>query len=62
MDDQQLKAQAKANPLDTFKYAFEESFLDKLIGRMEDNQEIFQYAAGGFRDHRRLRFGAAAEF
>ncbi|MGR3982232.1 type I restriction endonuclease subunit R [Pseudoalteromonas sp. 1181_04] len=40
--DQQLKAQAKANPLDTFKYAFEESFLDKLIGRMEDNQEIFE--------------------
>ena len=42
MEDMQLKAQAKANPLDTFKYAFEESFLDKLIGRMEDNQEIFE--------------------
>jgi type I restriction enzyme R subunit len=42
MEDSQLKTQARANPLDTFKYAFEETFLDKLIGRMEDNQEIFE--------------------
>lgn len=42
MEDNQLKTQARANPIDSFKYAFEETFLDKLIGRMEDNQEIFE--------------------
>ena len=28
--------------LDTFKYAFEEIFIDKLIDRMDQNQEIFE--------------------
>lgn len=42
IEDSQLKTQARANPLDTFKYAFEETFLDKLIGRMDQNQDIFE--------------------
>ncbi|MDJ0590749.1 MAG: hypothetical protein QNJ72_12235 [Pleurocapsa sp. MO_226.B13] len=41
MQDKSLKTQAKANKLDTFKFAFEETFIDKLIERMEQNQEIF---------------------
>lgn len=35
-------AQAKVNKLDTFKYAFEDVFLTKLIERMDQNQEIFE--------------------
>ncbi|HIO96920.1 MAG TPA: type I restriction endonuclease subunit R, partial [Leucothrix sp.] len=42
IEDKKLKTQAKANPLDTFKYAFEEMFIDKLIERMDQNQEIFE--------------------
>ncbi|MBE9176710.1 type I restriction endonuclease subunit R [Synechocystis salina LEGE 06155] len=40
--DEMLKTQAQANKLDTFKFAFEERFLEKLIERMEQNQEIFE--------------------
>lgn len=42
MEDSTLQTQAKANKLDTFKYAFEEMFIDKLIERMDQNQEIFE--------------------
>ena len=42
VEDETLKNQAKANKLDTFKFAFEETFLDKLIERMSQNQEIFE--------------------
>jgi type I restriction enzyme R subunit len=41
IDDEKLQAQAKANKIDTFKYAFEEMFLNKLIERMDQNQDIF---------------------
>jgi len=41
MQDTKLQAQARVNKLDTFKYAFEEMFIDKLIDRMDQNQEIF---------------------
>jgi type I restriction enzyme R subunit len=37
-----LQTQAKVNKLDTFKYAFEGLFIDKLIERMDQNQEIFE--------------------
>lgn len=37
-----LQIQARVNKLDTFKYAFEEMFIDKLIERMDQNQEIFE--------------------
>ncbi|MDX1943195.1 MAG: type I restriction endonuclease [Saprospiraceae bacterium] len=42
LDDETLQMQAKVNKLDTFKYAFEDRFIDKLIGRMDQNQEIFE--------------------
>jgi len=42
MEDEKLQIQAKANKMDTFKYAFEDRFMDKLIGRMDQNQEIFE--------------------
>jgi len=40
--DETLQIQARVNKLDTFKYAFEEMFIDKLIERMDQNQEIFE--------------------
>ena len=40
--DPTLQIQAKVNRLDTFKYAFDEMFIDKLIQRMDQNQEIFE--------------------
>ncbi|GMT46899.1 MAG: type I restriction endonuclease subunit R [bacterium] len=42
MEDSTLRTQAKVNKLDTFKYAFEELFVDKLIERMDQNQDIFE--------------------
>ena len=41
IQDKTLQTQAKANKIDTFKYAFEDTFLKKLIERMDQNQEIF---------------------
>jgi type I restriction enzyme R subunit len=41
IQDKTLQTQARANQIDTFKYAFEDRFIDKLIERMEQNQEIF---------------------
>jgi len=40
--DKILQKQAKVNKLDTFKYAFEDIFISKLIDRMEQNKEIFE--------------------
>lgn len=40
--DESLKTQAKVNKIDTFKFAFEELFIEKLIERMEQNQDIFE--------------------
>ncbi len=42
LEDEKLQTQAKVNKIDTFKYAFEEMFIDKLIERMDQNQEIFE--------------------
>ncbi|MBV8255566.1 MAG: type I restriction endonuclease subunit R [Chitinophaga sp.] len=42
MEDTTLQTQAKVNKLDTFKFAFNDKFIDKLIGRMDQNQEIFE--------------------
>ncbi|WLD24319.1 type I restriction endonuclease [Flavobacterium dauae] len=42
LEDETLKMQAQANKLDTFKYAFDDKFIEKLIGRMDQNQEIFE--------------------
>ena len=42
MEDEKLQMQAKVNKIDTFKYAFEDLFITKLIDRMDQNQEIFE--------------------
>jgi type I restriction enzyme R subunit len=42
MEDETLKTQAKVNKIDTFKFAFDDKFIDKLIGLMDQNQEIFE--------------------
>ena len=42
MLDETLQIQAKVNKMDTFKYAFEDLFVTKLIERMDQNQEIFE--------------------
>lgn len=42
MEDETLQTQARVNKIDTFKYAFDDKFIDTLIGRMDQNQEIFE--------------------
>jgi type I restriction enzyme R subunit len=44
--DENLKKRALNNPLDNFKYAFDEVFINKLIERMDGNQEIFDKIMG----------------
>lgn len=39
--DNKLSEQAKNNTLSNFKFGFEDAFMDKLIARMEQNQDIF---------------------
>lgn len=39
--DAKLQEQARNNPIENFKFGFEDLFMDKLIGRMEQNQDIF---------------------
>lgn len=39
--DAKLVEQARQNTRDNFRYGFEEVFLDKLIGRMDANEEMF---------------------
>jgi type I restriction enzyme R subunit len=39
--DQKLQKQALNNEIGNFKYGFNEVFVDKIIDRMEQNQEIF---------------------
>jgi len=42
MEDETLQTQAKVNKLDTFKFAFDDKFIDGLISRMNQNQEIVE--------------------
>lgn len=42
MEDETLQTQAKVNKIDTFKFAFDDKFIDKLIERMEQNKDIFE--------------------
>jgi len=42
VSDEGLRAQAQANTMDNFRYPFEESFNDKIIDRMDQNQDIFK--------------------
>lgn len=39
--DEKLGIQAKNNTIDNFKYGFNDIFIDKLVERMEQNQDIF---------------------
>ncbi|MCD6459167.1 type I restriction endonuclease subunit R [bacterium] len=41
VSDDKLNQQAKSNTIDNFKYGFDDMFLEKLIERMEQNQELF---------------------
>jgi type I restriction enzyme R subunit len=40
--DDHLSKQAKSNTIENFKYGFQEVFTDKLIDRMDQNQDIFK--------------------
>ena len=40
-ENEDLKLRAQNNPIENFKYAFEEAFVQTLIDRMKDNEEIF---------------------
>lgn len=40
-ENDNLKQRAQNNPIENFKYAFEEVFIQTLIDRMDANQEIF---------------------
>jgi len=39
--DKKLLEQAKSNSIENFKFGFDDVFMDKLLGRMEQNQELF---------------------
>lgn len=39
--DNKLSLQAKTNTIENFKFGFDDIFMDKLISRMEQNQDIF---------------------
>ncbi len=41
IDNEELKVRAHNNPIENFKYAFDEVFIQTLIDRMDSNQEIF---------------------
>jgi type I restriction enzyme R subunit len=41
MDDAKLVQQARSNTIENFKFGFDDIFMDKLIGRMDQNQDIF---------------------
>lgn len=41
LQDEDLEKRAQNNPLDNFRYAVDDVFFDKLIERMDSNQDIF---------------------
>jgi type I restriction enzyme R subunit len=41
VDDEKLSLQAKNNTIENFSFGFNDLFMDKLISRMEQNQDIF---------------------
>lgn len=40
--DESLKKQALVNKMDTFKYVFNDKFVESMISRMDQNQDIFE--------------------
>jgi type I restriction enzyme R subunit len=45
-ENEDLKMRAQINPIENFKYAFEEVFIQTLIDRMKDNEDIFDKIMG----------------
>ena len=42
LGDEQLVAQARANPIENFRLVFNDAFIKSIVGRMDDNADIFQ--------------------
>jgi type I restriction enzyme R subunit len=42
VEDDELKAQARANTLENFRFGFEKSFEDNIVDRRGANEELFQ--------------------
>jgi type I restriction enzyme, R subunit len=42
LGDEQLVAQARANPIENFKLVFADAFIKSIVGRMDDNADIFK--------------------
>ncbi len=42
VEDEKLAQQARSNDIDNFKYGFEDVFMEKLIDRMEQNEDIMK--------------------
>jgi type I restriction enzyme R subunit len=40
--DDHLMAQARANPIENFALVFSDLFIKSIVGRMDDNQDLFQ--------------------
>jgi type I restriction enzyme R subunit len=40
--DEHLTAQARANPLENFRLVFNDTFIKSIVGRMDDNEDIFR--------------------
>ncbi len=42
LGDEQLVAQARANPIENFRLVFADAFMKSIVGRMDDNADIFR--------------------
>ena len=42
LDDAHLTAQARANPIDNFRLVFNDVFIRSIVGRMDDNEDLFK--------------------
>ena len=42
LDDEHLVAQARANPIENFRLVFNDVFIRSIVGRMDDNADIFK--------------------
>jgi type I restriction enzyme R subunit len=42
LDNEHLVAQARANPIENFRLVFNDVFIKSIVGRMDDNQDLFK--------------------
>ena len=42
MADEHLTDQARANPIENFRLVFNDTFIKSIVGRMDDNDDIFR--------------------